>query len=151
MLLYTQLLITGNCVLMLEWRLIYWSVWRLYLFIMDLSQPAKLQRGKTAYYSEEYRLLYLEESVVYPVIWADLCVMASVHLHGLPLLPPGRLCFKSVGYLPESHPAVIGRGREIKAKRGGQYKNHSHKRWESEQARMRDRQRERGKMTGGGL
>lgn len=70
------------------------------------------------------------DSCVYPVIsqqsvfstlttLADLCVMASVLLHGLPLLPPGRARFKSLGYLPESHPAVIGRGGEIKAKGGG--------------------------------
>lgn len=50
---------------------------------------------------------------------ADLCMMASVLLHGLPLLFPGRVWFKSVGYLPESHPAVIGMGWEIKAKGGG--------------------------------
>lgn len=49
---------------------------------------------------------------------ADVCMMASVLLHGLPLLHPGRVWFKSVGYLPESHPAVIGRGWEIKAKGG---------------------------------
>lgn len=29
---------------------------------------------------------------------------------------PGRVWYKSVGYLPESHPAVNGRGWEIKAK-----------------------------------
>lgn len=52
-------------------------------------------------------------------VMADLYVMASVLLRGLPLLPPGRVWFKSVGYLPESHPAVIGRGGGITAKGGG--------------------------------
>lgn len=49
-------------------------------------------------------------------VLAELSMMASVFLHGLPLLPPGRVWFKSVGYLPESHPGVVGRGWEIKAK-----------------------------------
>lgn len=43
-------------------------------------------------------------------VLAELSMMASVVLHGLPLLPPGRVCFKSVGYLPEFHPGVVGRG-----------------------------------------
>lgn len=34
---------------------------------------------------------------------------------------PGRVRFKSVGYLPESHPAVNGRGWEIKAKGSVQF------------------------------
>lgn len=84
---------------------------------MDLSQSDKLQRSRTTYYSERYRLLCVQETVDSVIsqqfvfstltILADLCVMASVLLHGLPLLLPSRVWFKSVGYLPESHPAVI--------------------------------------------
>lgn len=91
---------------------------------MDLSQSEKLQGGV-----EDLIMVSAIDSNVYPVYsqqsvfstlttLANLCVMASVLLHGLPLLPPGRAWFKSVGYLPEFHPAVIGRGGGIKAKEG---------------------------------
>lgn len=48
-------------------------------------------------------------------------MLASVLLHGFTPAAPGRVWFKSVVYLPESHPAVNGRGWEIKAKGSVQF------------------------------
>lgn len=56
---------------------------------------------------------------------ADLRTRASVLLRGLPLLPPGRVRSNSVGYLPESHPGVVGGRWEIKAKEEWECKNQS--------------------------
>lgn len=50
---------------------------------------------------------------------------------------PGRAWIKSVGYLPESHPAVNGRGRKLKQR---EVYNLSKKQGESSQVRMRIRQ-----------
>lgn len=50
---------------------------------------------------------------------ADLSATASVPLHGLPLLPPHPPAGCGLiqwGYLPESHPGVVGGRWEIKAK-----------------------------------
>lgn len=67
-----------------------------YLLFLDFSQSTKLQRGKTTHYVERYRLVYLQEcgrryllasSLSHPDRIANLCVMASVVLLGLPLLP----------------------------------------------------------------
>lgn len=82
---------------------------------MDFSQTAKLQRGTTVCYSESTPLSAAHSNSLTLTTSADLLKMASVLLQGLPLLPHCRVCFKSVGYLPESHPAVTGNGWGIKA------------------------------------
>lgn len=95
----SQSQITGNCVLRLELYLrSIRSVWRHYLLLEDLSQSAKLQRGRTTHYGEVSTPVFAGHGLSCYLIafclfhpnhvgW-PVCVMASVLLHGLPLLPP---------------------------------------------------------------
>lgn len=65
----------------------------------------------------------------------------------LTLAAPGRVWIKSVGYLPESHPAVNGSGGKVKQM--GVY-NVSKKEGESRQVRMMIRQWKGQKRSGRG-
>lgn len=118
---FRRLLITGDCMLIdssfNEPGDATFSSWA-------SPSPPSCRRCKTAHYSENTAvreaagLGSARRSRSPPLIiaLADLSALASVLLRGLPLLPPGRLRSNSEGYLPESHPAVVGARWEVKAK-----------------------------------
>lgn len=101
---------------------------------MGFSQSAKLRKMQNSGITVKTQLCRKWFSVVLfstvglqplLIVLADLSTMASVLLRGLPLLPPGRVRSNSVGYLPESHPGVVGGRWEIKAKKEWECKNQS--------------------------
>lgn len=137
--LFRQLLITGN------WM--QWSGVTIAIGVMRLkSLPSPHRLLLVLQAAERYNNLLPWTSHCHYLI--TVCLFHPVHIGWpvpvglsssawLTLAAPGRVWIKSVGYLPESHPAVNGSGGKVKQM--GVY-NVSKKEGESRQVRMTIRQ-----------